>query len=106
MDTTSSGSTRIAVLIDCDNVSAKHAAAVLEELAALPVPELAATGFDPAHLKTLQAELTPVVGLPQEEAADGYEVILKVPMERMAAVQPDLDALLQKHDLEVHVRHR
>ncbi|MFK5633924.1 MULTISPECIES: NYN domain-containing protein [unclassified Ornithinimicrobium] len=38
MDTTSSGSTRIAVLIDCDNVSARHIGAVLEELASYGVP--------------------------------------------------------------------
>ena len=38
MDTDFSGSTRIAVLIDCDNVSAKHAEAVLEELAKYGTP--------------------------------------------------------------------
>lgn len=80
--------------------------AVLEELAALPVPELAATGFDPAHLKTLQVELAPAAALPPEELAGSYEVVLKVPADRLPAVQADLDALLQKHDLEVHVRHR
>src|SRR5699024_7273742 len=38
MDTDASTSTRIAVLIDCDNVSSKHAAAVLEELATYGSP--------------------------------------------------------------------
>ena len=38
MDTDQSSSTRIAVLIDADNVSAKHIAAVLEELATYGVP--------------------------------------------------------------------
>ena len=38
MTTQDSGSTRIAVLIDCDNVSPKHAAAVLEELATYGTP--------------------------------------------------------------------
>lgn len=38
MDTDASSSTRIAVLIDCDNVSAKHIGAVLEELASYGVP--------------------------------------------------------------------
>ncbi len=38
METDPSGSTRIAVLIDCDNVSAKHAGAVLEELATYGTP--------------------------------------------------------------------
>ncbi|WP_022911018.1 NYN domain-containing protein [Aestuariimicrobium kwangyangense] len=38
MDTDTSSSTRIAVLIDCDNVSSKHIAAVLEELATYGVP--------------------------------------------------------------------
>lgn len=38
MDNDTSGSTRIAVLIDADNVSAKHAGAVLEELATYGIP--------------------------------------------------------------------
>ena len=38
MDTDASSSTRIAVLIDCDNVSAKHAEGVLEELAKYGTP--------------------------------------------------------------------
>ena len=38
VDTDTSSSTRIAVLIDADNVSAKHAGAVLEELATYGVP--------------------------------------------------------------------
>ena len=38
MDTDASTSTRIAVLIDCDNVSARHAGAVLEELATFGTP--------------------------------------------------------------------
>ncbi|MGJ6980006.1 NYN domain-containing protein [Aestuariimicrobium soli] len=38
MDTDTSSSTRIAVLIDCDNVSPKHIGAVLEELASYGVP--------------------------------------------------------------------
>ncbi|WP_337189852.1 NYN domain-containing protein [Ornithinimicrobium cerasi] len=40
MDTDASSSTRIAVLIDCDNVSAKHVGAVLEELASYGVPTI------------------------------------------------------------------
>ena len=38
MDATASTSARIAVLIDCDNVSSKHTAAVLEELAKYGTP--------------------------------------------------------------------
>ncbi|NLJ54473.1 MAG: NYN domain-containing protein [Intrasporangiaceae bacterium] len=38
VDIDTSGSTRIAVLIDCDNVSARHAEAVLEELAKYGTP--------------------------------------------------------------------
>lgn len=38
MDNAASSSTRIAVLIDCENVSAKHIGAVLEELASHGVP--------------------------------------------------------------------
>jgi uncharacterized protein (TIGR00288 family) len=40
VDTDASSSTRIAVLIDCDNVSAKHIGAVLEELASYGVPTI------------------------------------------------------------------
>ncbi len=80
--------------------------AVLEELANLPVPELAATGFDPAHLKTLQAELAPVEVAPPAELSDTYEIVLQVPAEQFPSVQTDLDALLQKHDVEIHVRRR
>ncbi|SDB83446.1 TIGR00288 family protein [Raineyella antarctica] len=40
MDTNTSASTRIAVLIDCDNVSASHAEAVLEELATYGTPTI------------------------------------------------------------------
>ena len=38
MDADASTSTRIAVLIDCDNVSSKHTTAVLEELAKYGTP--------------------------------------------------------------------
>lgn len=38
MDSDTSSSTRIAVLIDCDNVSSRHAEAVLEELAKFGTP--------------------------------------------------------------------
>lgn len=38
VDSDTSGSTRIAVLIDCDNVSPRHAEAVLEELAKFGTP--------------------------------------------------------------------
>ena len=40
MDTDTSASTRIAVLIDCDNVSSSHAAAVMEELARYGTPTI------------------------------------------------------------------
>lgn len=40
MDTNSSASTRIAVLIDSDNVSSRHAEAVLEELATYGTPTI------------------------------------------------------------------
>lgn len=40
MDTDASASTRIAVLIDCDNVSFRHAEAVLEELATYGTPTI------------------------------------------------------------------
>jgi uncharacterized protein (TIGR00288 family) len=40
VDNDASSSTRIAVLIDCDNVSAKHIGAVIEELASYGVPTI------------------------------------------------------------------
>ncbi len=40
MDPDTSTSTRIAVLIDCDNVSSKHAGAILEELAKYGTPTI------------------------------------------------------------------
>lgn len=80
--------------------------AVLQELASLPVPELATTGFDPAHLKILQAQLVPAEVEMPELASSGYEITLHVPEARLPAVRADLDALLRKHELEVHVRPR
>jgi hypothetical protein len=41
-----------------------------------------------------------------EDLPTGYEIVLKVPAERLPLVQAELDTLLQKHDLEVHIRHR
>ncbi|WP_370893194.1 NYN domain-containing protein [Janibacter sp. GXQ6167] len=59
MDTDARTTTRIAVLIDCDNVSAKHAADVLEELAKYGTPTVkrAYGDWTTQHLAGWKAEL-------------------------------------------------
>ncbi|MFT3883003.1 MAG: ParB N-terminal domain-containing protein [Gemmatales bacterium] len=80
---------------------------VLEELAALPEPQLSFTGFDPSHLKTLQSELTPnEIPMEVEEPSQFYEIMLRIPLAQLPEVRPDLDTLINCYDLETHVRHR
>jgi len=80
---------------------------VLEELAALPESQLSATGFDPSHLKTLQSDLTPSVGsLEAEEPSDTYEITLRIPMGQLHEVRDDLDLIINRYELETHIRHR
>lgn len=80
---------------------------LLEELAALPVPQLTATGFDPGHLKTLQAELEPAsTGLVEEPEASMYEVTLLIPMTKLSELRSELDGFMDRHQLESHVRLR
>ncbi len=82
-------------------------ALVLEELADLPESLLCATGFEPSHLKTLQGELTPRVGpMVDEEVVGKYEITLCISMAQLAVVRGDLDALIDRYQLETHIRHR
>ena len=80
---------------------------LLEELESLPEPDLGSTGFDPAHLEMLREELTPAVPVPPEpEEPRLYEVVLLIPATEYEAVRPELDAFLEKHAVETHVRCR
>jgi len=80
---------------------------VLTELASLPEPQLSATGFEPSHLKTMQSELTPSEeSIETEKASQFYEIMLRIPLTQLPEVRPDLDTLINRYDLETHVRHR
>jgi len=80
---------------------------ILSELAELPESQLSVTGFDPSHLKTLQSELTPSVeAFDAEESVGVYEITLCVPMAQLPAVRSDLDALIDRYQLETHIKHR
>ena len=80
---------------------------VLEELHAMPESELSATGFDAGHLKTLQSQLAPSNQTNESENKPSkYEITLCIPMVQLQEVRGELDALIDRHDLETHVRHR
>ncbi len=80
---------------------------ILEELAELPESLLFATGFEPSHLKTLQSELTPSEEpMVDEEVVGKYEITLCISMAQLAVVRGDLDALIDRYQLETHIRHR
>lgn len=74
-------------------------AALLGELEGLPA--FADTGFDLAALRTL--EYQPADGV-EAEAADRVEVTLVTDADGFGELEPDLDALVTRHGLEVHVR--
>ena len=80
---------------------------ILEELAELPEPLLFATGFEPSHLKTLQSELAPSAqAMVEEEVVGKYEITLCISMAQLAVVRGELDALIDRYQLETHIRHR
>ena len=74
-------------------------AALLTELDGLAA--FADTGFDPAGLRALTFQ--PADAEP-EPAADRVEVTLLTDAGTFAAAEADLDALVTRHGLEVHVR--
>jgi ParB-like chromosome segregation protein Spo0J len=81
--------------------------AVLAELDHLPDDALKNSGFDVSHLQVLQRELSPDPGASPEPAAEGIcEITLCVPQSQLEAVRADLDVLLEKHQLTVHVKAR
>ncbi len=80
---------------------------ILGELADLPESLLFATAFEPKHLKTLWSELAPSsFAAVKKEIVEKYEITLCMTMAQMAVVRGDLDALIDRYQLETHVRHR
>lgn len=79
---------------------------LLEELNELPESQLAATGFDPGHLRTLQSQLTPVEQQVEEDGITRFEITLCIPKEQLQTIRPELDVLIEKYQLEVHVKER
>ncbi len=73
---------------------------LLEELQHLP--ELELTGFDAADLKSLRLE--PVAELAPWHDPDRLELIVEIPRERYATIQPRLDELVREFDLVCHLR--
>lgn len=79
---------------------------LLDELASLPESMLSATGFDPAHLSMLQSELAPSKDPLEDQPHETCEITLCIPMPQLPAIRPELDALIDRYQLEVHVRER
>lgn len=80
---------------------------VLGELSAMPESPLTATGFDPAHLEALQSQWAPKnEEMPVEQKSQGYQMTVCIPADRLETVRQDLDAVIARHQLEVHFRHR
>jgi len=78
---------------------------VLEELAATPLIELTATGFDVEHLELIRQRLQPPPEPPRRELA-GVEIVLNLTPSQFEAIRPRLDQLLAEHELEYHIRIR
>ncbi len=75
-------------------------AALLSELDGLPA--FADTGFDPSTLRSLTLE--PAADIEPDPPADRIEVTLITTAATFAAVEAELDALVARHELELHVR--
>jgi hypothetical protein len=79
---------------------------LLDELAAAPVPQLSATGFDPSHVELMKLNLAPAPTPPVEAPPTHFEINLRVPLNQWPAVRADLDPIVARHELECHVRQR
>ena len=80
---------------------------ILEEMVNLPEPDLISTGFAPAQLEMLRSELTPAETPPEADAEPKvFEVVLLIPATQYEEVRPELDAFLERHPVETHVRCR
>lgn len=80
-------------------------AELLGELQALPDFDATLTGFDPTDLEDLL--LAPTADLPPldpDPADAAVRVELVIPPDAWETVQPELDALVAEHGLEVHLR--
>ena len=118
MDNESSTTARIAVLIDCDNVSAKHAGDVLEELAKYGTPTVkrAYGDWTTTQLSGWKAELhrhaiQPVqqfaytVGKNSTDSAliiDAMDLLWQGNVEPFALVSSDSDELLVEYSAVAH----
>jgi ParB-like chromosome segregation protein Spo0J len=78
---------------------------LLEEIVATPECDLRDTGFEIYHLEMLRDRLDPEpLAAAQEDAIEGVEVILRLTQEQYEMLRPELDALVDRHGLECHVR--
>jgi ParB-like chromosome segregation protein Spo0J len=75
-------------------------AELLTELQHLPEADL--TGFGPEMLRNLTLE--PLGELAPVEVKNVVEVVLSIPEERYAELEAPLNAIIQEHHLEAHVR--
>ena len=78
----------------------RRLAALLGELDGLAA--FVDSGFDAAGLRALTLE--PADGFEPEPTADRVEVTLVTDAATFARLEPELDALVTRHDLEAHVR--
>ncbi len=80
---------------------------LLEELAATPDYDFRQSGFDERSLETLRLSLEPAEDGSELSAESGeVEVVLIMSAEEYEAIRPELDALLQRHQIETHIRSR
>jgi ParB-like chromosome segregation protein Spo0J len=64
------------------------------------------TGFAPHHLEALRSQLAPAELPPAPEPPRWMEVMLSIPVAQFPAIRGELDAMIQRHGLESHVRMR
>jgi ParB/Sulfiredoxin domain len=78
---------------------------LIEELAALPDFDATLTGFDAEELRDLVLAPDPEFVPDEEEDNDPHvKVILEIPPEQWEDVRPDIDQLLDLHNLHAHIQ--
>ena len=78
---------------------------VLTELQATSPETAIATGFDAEQIAELHADLEPVESTWQaDDTLADYEITFRLSAERFELLRPALDAFVQEHELEVHIR--
>lgn len=77
---------------------------LLQELHDLPDFDATLTGFDEPDLRDLL--FTPNLNLPEEPdiQPQSIQITLEVPTENWPQLEPDLNQLLQKHNLQPHIQ--